>query len=224
MTRGDAYLMFKKGVRVKVVRCFSYKRNDYTGKLGTVIYNYDFQYNKIIVDLDGETNPYSSSGYFSFTPNELRLVPYDTLIVDDITNDILEENNMQNNVVNYLNIARIQYLDNNQPSSYNYANFDAALKKGDLCVVKSLNHGLGLAKVIDIVDCTDVQTPREIVARVDTQDYDFRVAARKDAAELKAKMQERARKLQDIALYQMLAKDDSEMKELLDRYQNLPLY
>jgi hypothetical protein len=213
----DVYVLFKEGVRVEVVRCTSYKKYNYKGKLGTVIRNQYGQYGKIIVDLDTEMNPYGASGYFYFKPHELSLVT-------ECNNDILEEDNMQNNVINYINIAKIQYLDNSKPSVHNYANFDSALKKGDLCVVKSLNHGLGLARVIDIVEQNDIQTPREIVAKVDTQDYDFRVAARKDAAELKAKMQERAKQLQDIALYQMLAKNDPDMQELLNRYQNLPLY
>jgi hypothetical protein len=52
--------------------------------------------------------------------------------------------------------------------------------------------------------------------------FDYRVSVRKQAAELKAKMQERAKQLQDIALYQMLAKEDSEMMELLGQFQSLP--
>ena len=216
MTTNDTvYAQYEKGKRVRVIRCDSYKKYDYTGCLGTVRSSSN-QYGKIYVRLDNERNPYSCTGLFYFKPYELSLVT-------ECNNDILEDNNMQN-VVNYLNIAKIQYLDNNRPSDYNYANFDASLNKGDLCVVKSLNHGLGLAKVIDIIEQNDIQTPREIVARVDTQDYDFRVAARKDAAELKAKMKERAKQLQDIALYQMLAEKDSDMQELLNRYQSLPMY
>jgi hypothetical protein len=155
-------------------------------------------------------------GYFYFKPRELS-------IVTDVNTDILEDNTMQN-VVNYFNVARIQYLDNNTPSNHYYANFEPSLAVGNLCVVKSLHHGLGLAKVVEILNQNDIPTPREIVAKVDTQNYDFRVAARKDAAELKAKMHERAKQLQDIALYQMLAKEDTEMQDLLNRYQNLPLF
>ena len=128
------------------------------------------------------------------------------------------------NITNYLNIATIKYLDSDKVSNYKYANFDPTLSVNDFCVVKSLNHGLGLARVVEIIDQNDLALVREIAAKVDMQDYDFRVAARKDAAELKAKMQERAKKLQDIALYQMLAKDDPEMQDLLNRYQNLPMF
>jgi tRNA A37 N6-isopentenylltransferase MiaA len=45
---------------------------------------------------------------------------------------------------------------------------------------------------------------------------------RAKAVELKAKMEARAKQLQDIALYQMLAKDDPDMAELLKEYQDIP--
>lgn len=216
-TTESIYTMFRKGARVKVVRCTSYKKHNYEGKLGTVVLNQYGPYGKIVVDLDDERNSIGYTGHFYFKPHEL-------VLIREVNNDLLKEHTMQNNVINYLNIAKIQYLDNHSPSTHNYANFDLDLKEGDLCVVKSLNHGLGLAKVIDIIEQNDIETPREIVAKVYTDDYDRRVAARKDAAELKSKMQERAKKLQDIALYQMLAKDDPEMQELLNRFQNLPQY
>ena len=213
MTTDEVYARFKKGSRVEVIRCKSYTKHDYTGKIGTVVRNVYGTYGKILVCLDGEVNPYGATDYFYFKPYELSL----------INNDILEENNMQN-VVNYYNIVKIQYLDNTKPSSYDYANFDMSLNVNDLCVVASANHGLGLARVTEVICRNDIQTTREIVAKVDTQDYDFRVASRKDAAELKAKMQERAKQLQDIALYQMLAEKDPEMQDLINRYQSLANY
>lgn len=216
MKAEDVYLMFRKGSRVEVVRNGTYKKRDLIGKVGTVVTNQYGAYGKIVVKLDDVSNSYGASGHFYFRPLDLSLVT-------EYNNDILEENNMQN-VVNYFNIAKVKYLDNDKPSSYSYANFDPDLSVNDLCVVASAHHGLGLARVVEIVNQNDIQTPREIVAKVDMHDYDFRVAARKDAAELKAKMQERAKKLQDVMLYQMLAKDDPEMQELLNRFQNLPQY
>lgn len=215
MTTDDVYSMFKSGSQVRVRRCRSYSRHDYTGEFGTVVRNAYGFYGKILVELDGVTNPHSATGCFYFKPNELEIM-YKR---DD---DILEENNMQT-ITNYYNIAKIQYLDNATVSRHHYANFDPFLKEGDLCVVKSAHHGLGLAKVVEVivVDPRDNQVTREIVAKVDTQDYDNREAVRKEAAELKVKMQERAKKLQDVMLYQMLAKEDPEMQSMLDRYQDL---
>jgi hypothetical protein len=62
---------------------------------------------------------------------------------------------------------------------------------------------------------------REVVCKIDTTDYKARVETRKKAAELKAKMQERAKKLQDIAIYKMLAEKDDEMAQLLADFTNL---
>ena len=216
MKTKDECVMFQPNTRVKLVKCYSQRTSDHTGKLGKVVENLCSLYGKIAVRLDNEENPRGGWGLFYFRPDELSPVHNN--------NDILEENIMQN-ITGYLNLVKIQYLDNATASRHIYANFDSFLTKGDLCVVKSAHHGLGLAKVVDVISDADprnVQVTREIVAKVDTQDYDYRVAVRKDAAELKAKMQERAKQLQDIALYQMLAKDDPEMQELLDRYQGLP--
>lgn len=213
MTLEDVCRTYRVGTRVVVnSKCVSYKRSPVTGFTGTVVNNSSYgAFGKLAVELYNRRNPMSASGCFYFRPEEL-----------DIVDDNMEENNMQN-ITNYINIVRIQYLNSNTQSGYYYANFDATLKEGDLVVVKSLNHGLGLAKVTEIVDATDIGTPREIVAKVDTADYDTRVATRKAAAELKAKMDQRAKQLQDVALYQLLAEKDSEMAALLAQYRDLSL-
>ena len=207
---------YKPGVRIRVVNCRSYKRRDYSGMFGTIVENLMRPYGIISVELDGEENPVGGHGRFYFRPDELEIVNGNNV-------DILEENNMQN-VINYFNIVKVKYLDNDKVSSYDYANFDMDLKVGDLCVVASAHHGFGLARVTEVIERNDVKTPREIVARVDTSYYDGRVTDRKKAAELKAKMQERAKQLQDITLYQMLAEKDQEMKDLLKSYESLRLY
>lgn len=190
------------------------KKQNVKGKLGTVVSNEYASYGKIVVQLDDITNHYGCSGNFYFKPRNIEVLN---------ENDILEENTMQN-VVNYFNIVKIKYLDSAYPTKHDYANFDIFLKVGDLCVVKSLNHGLGLARVTEVIDRNDIKTPREIVAKVDTEHYDSRVESRKQAAELKALMEERARQLQDIALYQMLAEKDPNMQDLLNRFNSLPQY
>ena len=211
MTPYEISLMrFQNGVRVRVIRQRKYKTESLISKIGTIQSVYGTQ---ITVKLDNEYNIRSGRGCYYFTPSELE-------ILDDEFDNIMEENNMQN-VTNYLNIAKVKFVDGNNDRTYDYANFEPSLIVGDLCVVKTAHHGLGLAKVVEIVERNDVETPREIVARVDTFDYDLRVQTRAKAAELKAKMQERAKQLQDIALYQMLAKDDPSMMELLNEYQAL---
>ena len=93
MKAEDAYLMFREGSRVEVVRNGTYKKRDLIGKVGTVVTNQYGAYGKIVVKLDDVSNSYGASGRFYFRPLDL-------LLVND-NNDILEENNMQN-VVNYV--------------------------------------------------------------------------------------------------------------------------
>lgn len=200
-------LGFEVGSRVKVVHN-SYKNFYLIGECGTVR---DTTGGKIRVGLDNVNNPNSSYGSFYFKPSELEIIKFK-----------MEEKTMQNNITNYLNIAKIKFIDSpySTTKTYDYANFDPELKVGDVVVVKTANHGFGVAKVEEIVDQTDIITQREIVAKVDTDAYNERVANRAKAAELKAKMQERAKQLQDVTLYKLLAESDSTMSELLKAYQD----
>ena len=204
---------YEAGMRVEITRQHKYKKTKLVGKVGTVMSGYG---NEVLIDIDGMCNQYSSTGYYYFKPSEINLI-------SEPIEDIMEEKNMPN-ITNYFNAVKIQYVDNPNPSKYIYANFEPDLKVGDLVVIQSANHGLGLAKVVEVIDKNDFETSREVVAKVDTYFYDERVAMRKKSSELKAKMQERAKQLQDIALYQMLAKDDPDMMALLDEYQALPRF
>lgn len=193
------------GTRVRIKAAQScYKKYDIVGNLGTVINWLSFD-GKAAIQIDDKFNNSASKGYFYMKKSNI---------------EFLEEETMAK-IENYLNIAVIRFLDERNNNYYKYANFIPELKENDVVAVMSANHGMGLAKVVDIVDQNDLALEREIVSIVDTADYDARVAQRKLAADLKAKMQERAKKLQDVALYQMLAKDDPEMAALLSEYQNL---
>ena len=200
-------LGFEIGSRIKVVRQSTYKSFDLINEHGTIR---DINGGKIRVNLDNIRNPNSSYGSFYFLPGEL-------VIID------VKENIMQNNITNYLNIAKIRFIDNGYSTNktYEYANFDPDLTVGDVCVVKSANHGFGIAKVEEILERNDIATQREIVAKVNADAYNERLANRAKAAELKTKMQERVKQLQDIALYKMMAENDPTMSEMLKEYQNI---
>jgi len=123
----------------------------------------------------------------------------------------------------YLNTAVVKFLKadgslETENSVYNYANFDPDLHVGNLCAVMTAHHGMSLAQVVEIKPDNDVPLTREIVARIDPTAYFMRVEYRKKAAALKQKMQARAKQLQDISLYKILAAEDPEMKQLLDEY------
>lgn len=204
--------VFSYGDRVKVSAYHSkYKHISFSGFVGTVrsaISGYS-----IAVEFDCIRNKASEYGYFYFSPEELKLV-----------DNNMEENNMvvyADNITGYTQAIKIKFVDDSRPCGYVYASFEPELKVGDLVVVKPAHHDIALARVDEILEGTDYETKREVICTVDTSAYSQRVKLRNQAAELKAKMQERARQLQDIALYQMLAKDDPAMQALLDEYQAL---
>lgn len=205
---------FNIGDRVMVFKCDSYKRKNLAGTFGVVKDIMDYDGGKFAVELDGVRNTLSSKGYHYFKPHEL-------VIINDFKSHV-KENDTMPNITNYFNAVKIQFIGDTMPCKYIYANFDSYLKVGHLCVVKPAHHGIALAKVVEILDGNDYETPREIVSIVDTSFYDERVKAREKLAELKSQMEKRAKQLQDIALYEMLAKDDPAMMDLLNQYRSLP--
>lgn len=168
------------------------------------------------VDMDFMVNPNSQNGYYYFKPHELELIEEEntkTATAAEKAESKMEKMN------NYINVAVVQFLDDKTPfRTYEYANYTNGLLVGDLCVVMSAHHGMGLAEVVEIKDHASEDLCREIVAKVDVSEYDSRVQCRKQAAELKAKMQVRAKQLQDLVLYQTLAKEDPEMAQLLQEF------
>ena len=200
----------KNGTRVKVVSDRPYHGRSLIGYIGTVV---DDRYGNVPVRLDGVTNTRSSYGYFYFDHRELEEVKSNN-------NDNKKENKNMTKITNYLNVAKVHFIGHPRACTESIANFDPDLAVNDLCVVSDNGHYI-LATVVDICEAIGEEMMAEIVSKVYTTAYDNRVTARKAAAELKAKMEARAKKLQDIALYQMLAKDDPEMAELLKNYQDI---
>lgn len=200
------------GRRVRVVKPGHYSEKA-VGRLG-VIKSF-WSKDSVGVELDGISNKSSKYDHFYFELCELEFVDSD----DAAAENHEKENNMDK-IENYLNVAVVKFLDHSasQARTYDYANFEPDLAPGDLCVVMSAHHGMGLAEVVEIKPNTGAALRREIVTKVDAAPYTARVEQRQKAAELKAKMEERAKQLQDLSLYQLLAKDDAEMAELLRAY------
>lgn len=186
------------------------------GQEGVIRAVYDTEH--VAVDLDFVVNPGSKNGYFYFKLTELDVVLRKN---NEVTTEEKGEETM-NPLTNYINVAEVQFLnDNHAFRTIECANYDPGLAVNQLCVVKAASHGFGLAEVVGIKDEPAQELRCEIVAGVNTIDYDNRVAHRARAAELKAKMQERAKRLQDIILYKTLAKEDPEMAQLLQDFETL---
>lgn len=207
----DQYAIYKPnfgvGSRVRVIRQRNYPEYKLLDLVGTVRTDTG---SNVSVIFDSVTNVRSQYGCFYFKPNDLVIV---------------EENNMEENtmskIINYINVAKIHVIDGGYETNVYCANFESDLAENDFCVISLPHKGIRIGKVLEIVDHVDMDIHKEVVCKIDTRDYDKRVERREKAEELKAKMEERAKQLQDIALYQMLAKDDAAMQALLTEYQGL---
>lgn len=208
---------FSVGMSVRVIRQNKYRKYNLIDKIGIVQYAYCAS--SIAVAFDGITNDLSEKGVFYFSAADL------TIVEEKYHDRFKEENKMSNsNITNYFNAIKVKFIDDGNVSRHVYANFEDCIEVGDLVVVKPAHHDVALARVEEILPDNTYETTREVIAKVDTTYYKQRVEAREKIAKVKAQMQERAKKLQDIALYQMLAKDDPEMAQLLADYQSLPQY
>lgn len=174
------------------------------GSIGTVRSTYD---NSVTVKFANIHNPRSGYDCFYFKAKQLKHYKGDK---------IMEGNYM---------IAIVHFLgDTNTERTYKYAMYPDLFGKvtvGDVCVVKSAHHGMGIAEVVSIEPKTDEKITREIVCVCDFSDYYVREATRKRRAELKAKMAKRAAALQELALYKMMAAEDSSMAELMKEFDEL---
>lgn len=195
------YYPFSVGDRVEVIN--SKYRLVKAGAKGPIKSIYS---NNIRVNIDDVRNPCSSYGSFYFTAQQLKL-------------------NFERGIImtGHYRVAEIRFIEgSNTKETYRYACYDNDLQVGDTCVVKSAHHGFGIARIVafDALKPEEVIS-REIVCHADFRAYEKRVADRERAAELKRLMEARAKKLQDVALYKMLAADDTEMAALLGEFEQL---
>ena len=202
---------FYVGERVKVTYQRNYLKFNLLDMVGTVQTAYG---NSFAVLLDDVTNPNSAYGYFYLKCNELTAV-------NEHDNENVEEKNMKAAITNYLNIAKVKLVAGVNDHVYQCANFICDLGVGDLCVVNTDDNAFVVAEVVEVVDRQDIEMRREVIDKINTKDYNFRVECRAKAAELKSKMEARAKQLQDVALYQMLAENDPDMAKLLQEYRCL---
>lgn len=213
------------GDRVTVTGRKSYK-GKYLDCIGTVCNCSPLAGEKVGVTLDGLSNPASSHGYFWFARHELTLLPLEGEKHD--TTD-KEENSML--IPGYV-VARVVFLDDTsaQKREYPYALYpDAAcagdfVRAGDTVVVMTGHHGAALAEVVRIDEDADpatVKADREIICKVYDQPYRDRRKAAERVQKLKEGMSARVKKLQELAVFEMLAKEDADLRDMLDEFKLL---
>ena len=190
---------FKHGDMVEVLDTNKYKEV-HVGAIGTVRSTYE---GRVTVMFDSIHNPRSSYDCFYFNVKQLKLYEGDK-IMDG----------------NY-RIATIRFLDEKGDKTYSYALYDEKADIGDICVVKSAHHGMGVAVIIDIGPKTEEKIIREVVCVCDFAAYVAREDKRKRKEELKRKMAARAAQLQELALYKMMADSDADMSDMLKEFEGL---
>lgn len=91
---------------------------------------------------------------------------------------------------------------------------------GETVVVDTRNgFATAIVSSAHIPDVTGVT--REVVAKVDTSEYELRRAKERRIAELREKMDAKVHELQEIAVYEMLSKSDPELASMLDELKSL---
>lgn len=198
---------FKTGDRVRVICPQKYKE-DCFGWLGEIVRIYDTHY---AVAIDGRKNPKLGHGLYWFDANQLEF---------DDEHSIMEVKTML--FGNYMR-AGIRFLTgDNKNTEYHYALFDACADREDMVVVKTGHHGFALAQIVSIDDNTRlIQCDREVVCRVNMEDYYRRKETAARVSELHAQMEKKAQQMQTISLYEMLAKTDPSMEAMLAEYKKL---
>ena len=166
---------------------------------------------KVAIRFGDTVNPRSAYGVFWFDEHELR-------ICEDTTNQ--EENLM---LPGYKR-AEIKFLDGkNTTTTYSYALYDDCAAPGDLVAVRTGHHGFTLAVIAEVYD-TDlnlVKCGREIIAPVSLTAYNARRGKEERLRTLKASMDAKAKDMQQLALYEMLAEKDPAMAAMLEEYRAL---
>lgn len=211
-------MTFQKDDIVKVVKHGLWS----TGRQGTVI---KVQKNRVDVIFD--------SGFYgkilTFKPSSLRLAisASDSGIYNYEHNNIKGENNM---LMGNYTVCKVKFIEGtNANKEYHYALYDDNICIDDYVVVKSANHGMGIARVTDIVPDGNVTQAmrdycnegREVISKFDMGAYEQRVEKRKIAKQLKADMNKKMKEMQELAMFEMMAEKNPELKEMLDKYKEL---
>lgn len=155
------------------------------------------------------------------------LMDYGSLRSYKFENLQLVENNQEEQkmaITGDFKVVKVKFLNGtNTNTEYEYAMFDD-FDVGDTVVVASAHHGLGIAKISAIIPREQAITKtfeREIVSKVDMETYETRKKNRNRVNELKNKMDKRFNELNKIALFEMMAEKDPELKSMLEEYKNL---
>ena len=162
--------------------------------------------------------------------NRDTALTYNCRSLELVDEDSIEYNKGERFIMGNYTVCTIKFLEGtNTEREYHYALYDDNICCGDYVVVKSANHGLGIAKVVDIVPDGCVtqamrdycNAGREVIAAFDMGAYNDRVEKRKLAKQLKAEMNKKMKEMQELAMFEMMAEKNPELAEMLAAYKEL---
>ena len=133
-----------------------------------------------------------------------------------------------------LKLYKIEYangvLMKSRKSSTQYVYSDKELKNGDFIVVEHKGYGLFLGKIIeDVTNDLCLESDEEVITEfeyryvqhIDLTDYFAAIEKAKRKAELKTKMINQFRKIDEEKKYQYYAELDEEFKKIYEEYKNI---
>jgi hypothetical protein len=196
---------FQIGDRVRVISS-TCTAHDYLGVVQD--YNYDNEISNKYVDvlLDGYEHT------ITYRESSLKLI-----------NGTIN-NKGDNIMLGNFKVAGVKFLIGcNTNKEYDFALYDENIFIGDIVVCDTIN-GLTLGKITSISNKDDKpnnKASKEIVCKVDMTDFNNRKEKKIRMKELKNKMDAQVKKLQESAVYEMLADKDDELKSMLQEYKLL---
>lgn len=177
------------------------------GMCGTIINTYNLSRNCDVRLDNGKTIYYSSTNLAKVDKN-----------TENKENDKMY-------ITGNFKVAKVKFLNGtNTGTEYEYAMFDDCCKVGDVVAVQSAHHGMGIAKVTAIIDkdqATTKRFEREIIAPIYMDAYEQRKKDRVRLKELDNKMKKKADEINKLAVFEMLAEKDEDLKSMLEEYKNL---
>lgn len=118
----------------------------------------------------------------------------------------------------------------NTDKEYLFACYEKDVAVGDIVVVDT-RYGFQLVTVTKVLNGTPEQVVRftkemkknlkEVVCKVNTEEFTARKKKAEKRAEIKAEMDKRVKELQASAIYEMLAEKDDSLKQMLQQYKDL---
>lgn len=188
-----------------------------------------FKYNDQVIVNNSKLKTYNAIGYISSVGCSGSYVHFkngQTLYYNNDNLSLYKNNKEEQKMVitGDFKVAKIKFIEgSNTTATYEYALFDDYVV-GTYVVVKSAHHGFGLAKIVDIITKEQAATKkfeREIVTAFDMEAYETRKKNRAKIQELNNRMDKRFQELNKLALFEMMAEKDDELKNMLDEYKSL---